>query len=59
MEVYLRQLAPGELRRPVALHHNALVLHRSLHHHKVIQQLILFGGMQTSLTDLLVEAWCS
>lgn len=59
MEVYLWQLAPGELCRPVALHHDALVLQGSLHHHKVIEQLILVGGVQPSLTDLLVEARCS
>lgn len=55
-EVYLWQLAPGELDRPVALHHNGLVLHRSLHDHKVIQQLVLDGGVQPSLADLLVKA---
>lgn len=56
IEVYLWQLAPGELCRPVALHHDALVLHGRLHHHKVFQQLILVGGVQPSLADLLVEA---
>ncbi|KAG7227013.1 hypothetical protein INR49_022359, partial [Caranx melampygus] len=35
-----------------ALHHNALVLHGRLHHHKVIKQLILVGGVQSALTDL-------
>lgn len=54
--LHLRQLAPGELRRPVALHHDTLVLDGRLHHHEVIQQLVLVGGVQTSLTDLLVEA---
>lgn len=54
--VYLWQLAPGELYRPVALHHDALVLHGSLHHHKVVQQLVLDGGVQPSLPDLLVKA---
>lgn len=54
-EVYLRQLAPGELYRPVALHHDGLVLHGSLHHHKVIQQLIPDGGVQPSLANLLVK----
>lgn len=55
--VHLRELAPGELRRPVALHHNALVLHRGFYHHKVIQQLILISGVQAPLADLLVETW--
>lgn len=58
-EIYLRQLAPGELYRPVALHHDGLVLHRSLHHHKVIQQLIPDGGVQPLLANLLVKLWRS
>lgn len=53
---YLLELAPCELYGPVALHHDALVLHRSFHNHKVLQQLVLVGGLQPSLTDLLVEA---
>lgn len=52
---HLRKLAPGELRRPVALHHNSLVLHGNFDHHKVIQQLVLIGGVQPPLANLLVE----
>lgn len=54
-EAYLRQLAPGELYRPVALHHDGLVLHGSLHHHKVVQHLIPDGGVQPLLANLLVK----
>lgn len=52
---HLWKLAPGELRRSVALHHDALVLHGGFDHHKVIQQLVLIGGVQAPLADLLVE----
>lgn len=55
--VHLRELAPGELRRPIALHHNALVLHGGFYHHKIFEQLILISGVQAPLADLLVEAW--
>lgn len=56
---YLWELTPGELCWTVVLHNNALVLHRRLHHHKVIQHLILVGGVKPSLSDLLVESRCS
>ena len=52
---YLGQVAPDELCRPVALHYYALVLHLRLDHHKVIDELVLIGGLQAALTDLLVE----
>lgn len=52
---HLRKLAPGELRRSVAPHHDALVLHWGLHHHEIVQQLVLIGGLEPPLTDLLVE----